>query len=293
MRAKKSLGQHFLRSEKALNTIIKTGEIESSDTILEIGPGEGALTDKLLETGAKIIAVEKDDELFEFLKQKFEKEISSGQFNLIHDDILKFTENFKPARPNDFGHSSRLKIENYKLIANIPYNLTGAIFKRFLQNPPAGVQPTKIVLLVQKEVAQRIVGKPHSAKASRGKESILSISVKAYGEPRLIEKVLAGSFAPAPKVDSAIIAINNISKDFFKEFPEEAFFKMLRAGFQSKRKKLSSNLANIFDKEKVRQAFQKLNLDENTRAEDVGVEMWKKLAQKLKGSVGSYLSHKA
>ncbi len=259
MRAKKSLGQHFLRSDKALNTIIQTGEINIGETVLEIGPGEGALTEKLIASGAEVIAVEKDDELFEFLKAKFKNEIEGGQLELIHDDILKFNEN------------SKLEIENYKLIANIPYNITGAIFKKFLSS---NNQPSRMVLLVQKEVAQRIV-------ARDGKESILSISVKAYGEPRYIEKVPAGAFAPAPKVDSAIIEIAHISKIFFKNIGEEAFFRMVRAGFQSKRKKLASNLASIYSKESVLGAFMKTGLDENSRAEDISVENWQKLAISL------------
>lgn len=278
MRAKKSLGQHFLRSERALTKIVEAGEISATNTILEIGPGQGVLTEKLLATSCKLLAIEKDDNLYELLKNKFQKEISSGQFELIHDDILKFIEN------------SKLKIRNYKLIANIPYNITGAILEKFLSSDN---QPEKMVLLVQKEVAQRIVGtSPHSAKASRGKkESILSISVKAYGTPRYIETVLAGSFAPAPQVDSAIIAIEGISKQFFQDFPsfakaskgaaEKEFFRLLKAGFRSKRKRLSSNLSVIFDKNSVKDAFQKLNLDENTRAEDVNIETWQKLAQNI------------
>jgi len=140
-----------------------------------------------------------------------------------------------------------------------------------------------MVLLVQKEVAQRIIGTgPHSAKASRGKkESVLSISIKAYGNPTIIDKVLAGSFAPAPQVDSAILLIDAVSKDFFKEMSEKHFFQMLKAGFSSKRKKLSSNLSNILDKKRVDEAFQKIKLDENTRAEDLGIEKWQELAISL------------
>lgn len=271
MRVKKSLGQHFLRSEKALSSIIRAGKIKKGDTILEIGPGMGALTEKLLATGGRIIAVEKDDNLYELLKDKFQKEISSGQLKLVHDDIL----NFEPKSYN-------LEVRTYKLVANIPYNITGAILKKFLET---GNQPEKMVLLVQKEVAERIIAKNR-------KESILSISVKAYGKPKYVEIVKAGSFVPAPKVDSAIIAIENISKDFFinmaknkhleVELPSErGFFEILKAGFKSKRKKLSSNLSTIFTKEKVREAFLRLNLDDNLRAEDVEIKIWKTLTRHL------------
>ncbi|MDO8589875.1 MAG: 16S rRNA (adenine(1518)-N(6)/adenine(1519)-N(6))-dimethyltransferase RsmA [bacterium] len=258
MKAKKSLGQHFLRSEKALRAIVETGDINHGETILEIGPGRGVLTKKLLEAGAKVIAVEKDDELYELLRQVYEKEIENGKLELIHGDIIEFD-------------LSKLAAKTYKLVANIPYNITGAILKKFLET---NCQPERIVLLVQKEVAKRIV-------AQDGKESILSVSVKVYGAPRYIETVKAGSFTPMPKVDSAIILIDNISKKYFAHFSEKDFFTTVRTGFKSKRKKLSSNLSAIFAKEKVLETFRKLNLDENLRAEDVGIETWGKLVTHL------------
>jgi len=138
-----------------------------------------------------------------------------------------------------------------------------------------------MVLLVQKEVAERIVGNRGRLASTKVKESVLSISVKVYGTPRYVETVKAGSFAPMPKVDSAIIAIENISRDFFKDFSEKRFFEMVRAGFKSKRKKLSSNLSVIYEKNKVLEAFKKLNLDENLRAEDVGIDIWRNLSTQL------------
>ena len=250
MKAKKSLGQHFLRSGKALNKIIEVGRIVPGETVLEIGPGEGALMRKLLEAGARVIAIEKDDGLYEQLKRE-----NLENLELIHADILKF--------------DLALVDVSYKLIANIPYNITGAILEKFLS---AENQPGLAVLLVQKEVAKRIVDK---------KGSVLSISIQAYGKPRYVETVKAGSFAPTPKVDSAIIAIENISKDLFKEFSEEKFFKMLKTGFKSKRKKLSSNLASAFGKEKVSEAFQKLKISDNTRAEELDLATWAQIAREI------------
>jgi len=258
MKFKRSLGQHFLKSETALSAIIEIGNVSIGDTILEIGPGRGALTAKLLGTGAKVIAVEKDDNLFELLKQTFEKELKKGNLKLIHADILEFD-------------LAKLEARSYKLIANIPYYITGAILKKFLESD---CQPEKMILLLQKEVAKRIV-------AQDGRESILSISVKVYGEPKYIQMVKAGSFSPAPKVDSAILLIQNISKDFFKKCSEKKFFELLRAGFKSKRKKLSSNLSEVKPREEVLEIFKKLNLDENLRAEDLGVEGWRKLVEAL------------
>ena len=266
MRAKKSLGQYFLKSERALSVIIEAGNVNEEDTVIEIGPGTGALTEKLLAASCQVLAIEKDDKLYEFLKTKFEKEIKNGKLRLIHDDILEFD-------------LSKLTASTYKLVANIPYNITGAILKKFLG---ADYQPETMVLLVQKEVAERITGRPLGGSASKwGKESILSISVKAYGTPRYIETVKAGSFVPMPSVDSAIIVIENISKKFFTRFSEKEFFDAARTGFKSKRKKLSSNLSTIFTKNKVQEAFQKLSLDDNLRAEDAGIETWGKLVSAL------------
>jgi len=274
MRAKRSLGQHFLKSERALLVIVRAGSINPGDIILEIGPGMGALTEKLLATNCQVLAIEKDDKLYEFLKTKFEKYISLGKLKLIHGNALEFNP-----------QSYQLEPRSYKLISNIPYNITGAILKKFLG---AKNQPKIMALLVQKEVAKRIIGRPLGGSASKwGKESILSISVKAYGAPKYIETVKAGSFAPAPKVDSAIIAIENISKKFFADFSENKFFRILRAGFKSKRKKLSSNLATIFAKAKILETFRKLDLDSNLRAEDVDLDTWKKLAAHLLGGSAS------
>ncbi len=203
------------------------------------------------------MAIEKDDQLYELLKNTFAKEISSEQLTLIHDDIL----NFDIALVN----------VSYKLIANIPYNITGAIIEKFLT---VENQPSLMVLLVQKEVAQRIV-------AADGKGSILSNSVWAYGTPRYVETVKAGSFAPAPQVDSAILAIENISKGFLDKESEQNFFKILKAGFQSKRKKLSSNISNVVNKENTLKTFDKLGLDPNIRAENLSISQWKELFQEL------------
>ncbi len=211
--AKKSLGQNFLKSEPALRKIVEAGEIKPDDIILEIGPGKGALTSKLLaevskgSPCSKIIAVEKDRELFEFLKIKFEKEIKDKKLILINEDILKFN-------PLLISPDKGAEGLHYKIIANIPYNITGAILKKFLTEKK---QPERMILMVQNEVAKRIMGNnPSSAKATAGKkESLLSISVKAYGEPKMIMKVPARYFSPAPKVDSAIIAIKNISRKNF------------------------------------------------------------------------------
>jgi 16S rRNA (adenine1518-N6/adenine1519-N6)-dimethyltransferase len=245
---KKSLGQNFLKSEPALRKIIEVGEIKNTDTILEIGPGKGKLTEKLLEKSGKVIAVEKDGELFHFLQEKFKLQIESGTLHLLHEDILEL-------------EIAKLKIESYKIIANIPYNITGAILKKFLTEER---QPERMVLMVQNEVAKRIV-------ASDKKESILSISVKAYGKPKFIMKVPARYFSPAPKVDSAVILISEISRKTFQEsgINEEKFWEIVKAGFSHKRKMLSGNLKSV-----VNVSGGAFLTYKDKRAEDLALKDW-------------------
>ena len=277
MKAKKSLGQNFLKSVLALNKSVEAGEVSQNDIILEIGPGKGTLTEKLLEKAGCVIAVEKDRNLFELLQNKFKKEIEEnptshkatngrGKLILINDDILNFQ-----LEPSGLAPSA------YKVIANIPYNITGAILKKFLgNNPPAGGQPERMILLVQNEVAKRIM-------ARDGKESILSISVKAYGTPKTVMKVPARYFSPAPKVDSAAISIKNISRKIFTEnkLNEGQFWQIVRAGFAHKRKKVSSNLKQYLKTLDGRQAsVQSVQLG-NKRAEELTLRDWVNLAKSI------------
>ena len=251
MYAKKSLGQNFLKNEGVLAKIAAAGNLSSKDTVLEIGPGHGALTKHLLGTGATVIAIEKDTALAEELKTTFAKEIKDKKFILIEGDALDETLLKKLPK-------------QYKLIANIPYNITGAFFRMYLSatNPP-----TDMVVLIQEEVADRII-------ARNKKESILSIAVKAYGAPEKLFKVSPGSFVPAPKVTSAVIHIHNISKTNFKKADEKLFFEILRAGFAHKRKMLAGNLSELFSKEVIARVFAEASLPAKTRAEDLSLPTW-------------------
>ena len=266
---KKSLGQHFLNSPKIIADIVLAGKVTKKDSVLEIGPGEGTLTSALLKTGAGVIAVEKDDRLIPLLQEKFAKEISSGQFKLIHKDILE-------------TNMSRTVLDikgGYKVVANIPYYITGQIIRMFLET---GNQPESMTLLVQKEVAERIV-------ARDGKESLLSLSVKVYGEPKIIRVVGRGAFTPQPNVDSAVLVIKNISRKNSPEgSPEEKgrvdeklFFGIIHAGFAHKRKQLLPNLCNLYKKDDLIKAFEKCGLDLKSRAEDLPLETWLKLCNIL------------
>jgi 16S rRNA (adenine1518-N6/adenine1519-N6)-dimethyltransferase len=256
-RPKKSLGQHFLTSQGALLAIITASNIGKNDTILEIGPGKGVLTRKLLDTAGRVIAVEKDSSLVLELQKTFQSEIMNQTLTLIEGDILDFD-------------ISTLNTP-YKLVANIPYYITGEIIRKFLTTEN---KPKTLTLLVQKEVAERIVAKD-------GKESVLSLSVKFFGTPTYIQTVKKGSFNPPPKVDSAILKIEIKSKDEKRntkdEKTEEKFFEMIKAGFKSKRKKLISNLSPLYDKGALSRAFEELGWSENVRAEDISPDQWTNL----------------
>lgn len=261
-KAKKSLGQNFLKSEKALNLMVSAGNINNNDIVIEIGPGKGVLTEKLLEKAKKIIAIEKDRDLIEILEEKFKKDIDGGKLEIINDDCLEFD----PKKTKTFSGK-------YKIVANIPYYITGAIIRKFLESEN---QPETMVLLIQKEVAERIVTRDN-------KESLLSLSVKAYGVPKYIDKVSKRYFTPSPKVDSAIIAINNISRNNFesKEL-ENKFFELIHAGFGHKRKVLIKNLADKgYNREKIVEQFKELKISEKVRSEDISIEKWLILSKNL------------
>ena len=253
--AKKSLGQNFLASEGALRKIVDAAKIRKDEIVLEIGPGKGVLTKELLGLGARVVAIEKDRRLIAPLQVTFENDIREKRFFLIEGDALD--------TPTPL--SLIPKEESYKIVANIPYYITGNFLRSYLT---LDQQPSTVVILVQKEVAERIVAKDK-------KESLLSISVKAYGEPKIVAKVPRGSFVPAPKVDSAILAIEKISKENFKSVSEEKFFSLLRKGFAHKRKLLSTNLGIKSD------TLRQIGLNPSARAENLAIGDWRKIVESL------------
>ena len=236
MQKKKSLGQHFLHSASYLNAVADAAGIQQGETVLEVGPGEGTLTEVLLARGAKVIAVEKDARLIAPLRKKF----AGKEFEVIEGDALDLK-------------IENLNIENYKLVGNIPYYISGALFKKFLTTEH---QPSTLVFLVQKEVAERI--------ARSKKESILSLSVKAYGTPKYIKTVPAGAFSPPPKVDSALLLVSDISRGNFKNAAHEArFFALIKKAFGQKRKMLRTTIG----------------IDSSERPEDLPLSKWLDLSR--------------
>ncbi len=268
--AKKSLGQHFLNSKHVLEQIISAAEIKEGETVLEIGPGTGILTEALLAAGAKVLAVEKDSRSVVLIKEKFVNEIASRQLKLVEGDILdQEIFNFQFSIFNEFSNSNK----EYSIVANIPYYITGAILEKFLENEP---RPKRMVLLVQKEVADRIVARDQ-------KESILSISVKAFGTPKLIAKVPKGAFSPPPTVDSAILAISDIAVKPFIEnkIDIKRFFEIVKTGFAHKRKFLIRNLENVVETAELKKIWLKLGLNEKVRAEDLATQTWFKITAEV------------
>lgn len=261
---KKSLGQHFLNSEIVPAWMCDAAEITRNDNVLEIGPGTGALTSELLKRGAKVTALEADNRAILRLNETFSEEIKTGQLVCIHNDV----------RTLDVAQLPNLADHQFKIVSNIPYYLSGLLFRSFLESP---LQPNTLVYLVQKEVAKRI-----TTNISRDeKESLLSLSVKAYGTPEYVRTVTRGHFTPPPKVDSAIIAVRNISRENFKNVSEADFFRLLHLGFGQKRKQLLGNLSGEFSRETLTHSFSTVGLSVSVRAEDVPLEKWLTLVEEL------------
>lgn len=263
----KRLGQHFLINKQIVADIVRAGEVSKKparnasparlatqsvaggDIILEVGPGKGVLTETLAEKAKKVIAVEKDGELVKFLKEKFR---NKKNVEIIHGDILKV--NIK-----NYG----LRTMDYKLIANIPYYITSRFLRMFLSQ--ARLRPSLMILMLQKEVAERIVAKDE-------KESLLSLSVKAYGKPKIIKIVKRGNFSPPPKVDSAIIKIEikNVKNRAFNNFMEK-MLQLARKAFQQKRKMLRHSLGKSIPEKYA-----------NRRPEELKLEDWVEICSKIK-----------
>ncbi len=266
----KSLGQNFLVDEKILAEIIQASELNKNDLALEVGPGLGTLTNELVKKCGTVVAIEKDKKMAELIKEKnkpkaaFAKVARGSFLKIINGDILKINL-------NEIIHKYS-ENKKYKLVSNIPYYITSPVIKLFLEN---SIQPELIILLVQKEVAERICAKP-------GKLSVLALSVQIYGKPEIINYVDKSSFYPKPKVDSAILKIKNIKKEFSDGYYKK-LFKIIKIGFSSKRKKLINNLSVGLhvDKKESESILQKAEINLNARAQELSLEEWKKLIQKF------------
>lgn len=256
------LGQHFLKAKWAATALAQSIALRTGEKIVEIGPGKGALTRELLKTGAHVIAIEKDESLVPLLHETFAHEIVTGQLTIVECDI-------RDTSPESLG----LTQGGYVVAANIPYYITGEIIRLFLSSP---TQPRAMSLLVQKEVAQRVVSE---------KESILSLSVKVYGSPKIIAKVSKRDFSPPPSVDSAIILIDDISRDHLKDIGDEVFFKVVRTGFSAKRKKLSNTLSPLCTEQKSEEVLSACEIPLNARPETVSLQKWLCICRQLEATL--------
>jgi len=257
LRARKRLGQHFLIDGDVLQRILAASELSADDIVMEIGPGLGILTRELARRAGRVIAIELDDRLADFLKQEMRP---FPNVTIINEDILKI----EPA-------TLLPKPVRYKVVANLPYYITSPVLRHFLE---ASVKPGLMVVMVQKEVAEAIVAGP-------GKRSLLSISVQFYGKPAIISQVPARAFYPAPEVDSAILRIDLYSKPVVAVDDADSFFATVRAGFASPRKQIANSLAQGLGlpKADALNVLAEASIAPQRRAETLTLEEWAELWQ--------------
>lgn len=254
----KSLGQHWLRDRAVLAHIADLAEVDDTDTVLEIGPGLGTLTSELLRRSEKVVAVEFDAELARKLPGQF----PGKNLEVIHQDILSFNLDTLPI--------------GYKVVANVPYYITSKIVQQLMT---ATNKPSIAVLLVQKEVAERLAAKP-------GDMSILGVSAQLYAHVYLGDVVPAELFTPPPKVDSQVVVLKTRVTPLLQDMTERDFFRVVKAGFSAKRKKLRSSLSGGLgiSKDQVEALLQTANISPDVRAEDLTIGQWQQLANLVKAA---------
>jgi 16S rRNA (adenine1518-N6/adenine1519-N6)-dimethyltransferase len=264
LRARKKLGQHFLVNRGVLKRIILTAELSKQDIVVEVGPGLGILTRELALNAGQVIAIELDRQMFDLLKQTM---APFSNFTLVNEDIL----NIEPAALMNELKLPEEKKRTYKVVANLPYYITQPALRHFLE---ASFKPEMMVVMVQKEVARKITAAP-------GDMSILSVSVQLYGKPEIIGYVPARYFFPEPKVDSAILKID-IYKEPIVSVPDvKTLFKVVRAGFSSKRKQVLNSLAQglRISRSDALLLLDKSEIDPQRRAQTLNLEEWARLCR--------------
>lgn len=249
----KSLGQHWLKDRDILAAIADEAELSPDDTVLEIGPGLGTLTSELLRRAGKVVAVEYDGELARKLPGQF----PGTSLEVINQDILQFDLSSLPS--------------GYKVVANVPYYITSKIVELLMT---ADSKPSLVVLLVQREVAERIAARP-------GDMSILAVSAQIFAEARLGIEVPAEYFTPPPKVDSQVVILETRTQPLVPREDERALFRVVKAGFASKRKKLRSSIAAglAISKPQAEELLRHAHVDPQLRAEDLSLDDWIRLAK--------------
>lgn len=255
----KTYGQNFLMDEMVLHRMVEFAQVNKNDIVLEVGPGIGNLTRILLEQSKEVIAVEKDTQFLPVLK---EYQSLHKNFRFVLGDILE--QNLGPLLSDT---------QSYKVVANIPYYVTGKIIQYFVQ---ADRKPQSLTLLMQKEVAQNLTAGP-------GKLNLLAISVQLYANVEFLEVVPAHKFYPAPKVDSAVVKIVIPTKPKFEIADQKKLFRLLRACFVGKRKQIHNTLTSNLqlDKEQVLKILSSLKIDPTARPQQLSLKQWLELAEKI------------
>jgi 16S rRNA (adenine1518-N6/adenine1519-N6)-dimethyltransferase len=264
LKPRKSLGQNFLVDEGALAKVAAAAELTAADIVLEIGPGLGSLTRHLAQAAARVVAVELDQNLLAPLRYVL---ADYPNVEIVHGDILNL-------QPSTFNLPA-----GYKVVANIPYYITSAVIRHLLE---AHARPDRIVLTVQKEVAQRLCAAP-------GAMSLLAVSVQFYSEPRIVARISAGAFYPQPEVDSAVVRLDVRARPAVDVPDTETFFRIVRAGFGQKRKQLRNALsAGLGLSGKAAEALlAQAGIDPRRRAETLTLDEWGKLARVWQAAVQS------
>lgn len=248
---KKSLGQHWLSDDACLDAMVESADVSGADVVLEIGPGPGTLTKKLVAAAGEVIAVEFDAALAAMLPQR----VPAGNLRVERSDILRFDLTAMPA--------------GYKVVANIPYYLTSNLVRMLSESPNP---PQRAVILVQKEVAQRVAAKP-------GDMSLLSVTAQFYWQVSLGRIVEAELFTPPPKVDSQILCLERRDGPLFADVEAKRFFRLCKAGYGERRKTLRNSLSGglHLDKPDSEALLQKAGLDPGLRAQNLTLEQWRSL----------------
>jgi 16S rRNA (adenine1518-N6/adenine1519-N6)-dimethyltransferase len=268
LRARKSLGQHFLVDREVLEKVASAAELGTSDIVIEVGPGLGVLTKELAKRAGFVIAVELDDRLAAILKQDM---TAAKNVSVINEDILRIDPAALIKKQKLNLPDLKDKPDNYKVVANLPYYITSAVLRYFLE---ASLKPRLMVVMLQKEVAEVIVAEP-------GKMSLLSVSVQFYGKPQIVSYVPAESFHPAPEVDSAILRIDVYPRPPIAVDEIDDFFGLVRAGFCAPRKQLVNTLAQGLglSKPEALSLLDRADIIYKRRAETLSVEEWQRLWQ--------------
>ncbi|MCH7492433.1 ribosomal RNA small subunit methyltransferase A [Patescibacteria group bacterium] len=265
-RPSRASGQNFLVSDDVLRAIVDAANLHKDDVVLEIGAGFGTLTVELLKLAKKVIAVELDKRLLKALNKLA---LHHPNLELVAGDIWQ-----------NLGEIAKHVVDlQYKLVSNLPYNITSRILRNFLESQP---RPREMVLLVQKEVAARVIAKP-------GKMSLLSVAVQFYGTPSIVVQVPRNNFWPEPDVDSAVLKITDMGEDkkgyqkLLGTLSVNAFFQVVKVGFSSRRKQIHNNLSAGFNKSKpaIEKILIKSGVILTLRPQDLTIEQWIKIAQNV------------